>query len=698
MADFTPLLPGDPQELGGLELLGRLGEGGQGVVYLARTPMDVRVAVKWLRPSGDDGFERFLREAEVAQRVAPFCTAAVLSTGVEQGRPYIVSEYVEGRSLERVVRQDGPLAGGDLERLAVGTATALAAVHQAGVVHRDFKPGNVIIGATGPRVIDFGIARELDPATLTSSTQIGTPAYMAPEQVMGRGVGPAADLFAWAGTMVFASCGRAPFGLDGAHAVMSRVLNARPDLGALDGQLGELVLRCLAKDPASRPSAMDVIACLLRNPAPGADPLAEGARQAARPAFRDATQDSTQDAPGHGARIGSRSGLKSGFQSSLPSGFQSGLQSGFKDDARGGARDASRGGRSRPPRVAVLLATAALVTTVVLVTGLAVPGWLRQPGAAPATPSRAAAPPTPSALTLPGGAITLYERPSDPITLTAYEVYDKKLDEDVDYARSSLRGTFDKYPDNVDSLVSPDGHLLAGRPEDYTSDGYDSILITDRRDGSSFRVKTVRKPLDTSLRAWSKDGTRILLNLDRKSEDERGETVWTTLGFAIVDVPQARVRVVRVADESVRDGNFGWDGDERGVVAVHRDDEGLRFFDASGRRTRDLPGVGRPASGTVDLFSPSGRTFVTNCPGGDGGGEHCLWDAATGKQVRRFTSDCDKVLGWYDESHLYCWENDNGTDSEVRVVAFDGKLTHTLLRAADELEVSPYFTVDPTTS
>ncbi|MGR6920396.1 protein kinase domain-containing protein [[Actinomadura] parvosata] len=666
MADFTPLLPGDPQELGGLELLGRLGEGGQGVVYLARTPMDVRVAVKWLRPSGDDGFERFLREAEVAQRVAPFCTAAVLSTGVEQGRPYIISEYVEGRSLERVVRQDGPLAGGDLERLAVGTATALAAVHQAGVVHRDFKPGNVIIGATGPRVIDFGIARELDPATLTSSTQIGTPAYMAPEQVMGRGVGPAADLFAWAGTMVFASCGRAPFGLDGAHAVMSRVLNARPDLGALDGQLGELALRCLAKDPASRPSAMDVIACLLRNPAPGADPLAEGARQAARPAFRDATQDGA----GNDAR----------------------------DGARGGARGASQGGRSGPPRGAVLVAAAALVTSVVLVTGLAVPGWLRQPGAAPATPSHEAAPSPPSALALPGGAITLYERPSDPITLTAYEVYDKKLDEDVDYARSSLRGTFDRYPDNVDSLVSPDGHLLAGRPADYTSDGYDSILITDRRDGSSFRVKTVRKPLDTSLRAWSKDGTRILLNLDRKSEDERGETVWTTLGFAIVDVPQARVRVVRVADESVRDGNFGWDGDERGVVAAHGDDEGLRFFDASGKRTRDLPGVGRPASGTVGLFSPSGRTFVTNCPSGDDGGEHCLWDAATGKQVRRFASDCDKVLGWYDESHLYCWENDNGTASEVRVVAFDGKLTHTLLRAADELEVSPYFTVNPATS
>ncbi|MCP2357907.1 putative Ser/Thr protein kinase [Nonomuraea thailandensis] len=675
MADFSPLLPGDPARLGGLELLGRLGEGGQGVVYLARTPMDVRVAVKWLRPSGQDGFGRFLREAEVAQRVAPFCTAAVLSTGVEQGRPYIVSEYVEGRSLERVVREDGPLAGGDLERLAIGTATALAAVHQAGVVHRDFKPGNVIMGATGPRVIDFGIARALGPATLTSSTQIGTPAYMAPEQVMGRGVGPAADLFAWAGTMVFASCGRAPFGVDGAHAVMSRVLSARPDLGSLDGPLGDLVLRCLAKEPSSRPAAMDVIACLLRNPEPGSDALAAGARQAV---------------PGERSAAAPAGPLAAGPDGPLAAAPAGSLAGGPGDEVR-------RAGRSRPPVAAVLAATAALAVTAVLVAGLAaVPGWLRRPAPSPPSNAVASSPPAaPSEIALPGGAITLHERPSDPITLTAYEVHDKKLDEDVDYARRSLRGTFDPYPDNLESLVSPDGRFLAGRPDDYTSDGYDSLLITDRRDGSSFRVKTVRKPLDTSLRAWSRDGSRILLNLDRKTEDERGEDVWTTLGFAVVDVARREADVVRVADDAVRGGNFGWDGAERGVVAVYGGNEGLRFFDAAGRRTRDVPGIGPLASGTLGIFSPSGRAFVTDCPGSD---DHCLWDTATGEQVRRFSSDCDKVLGWYDESHLYCWEHDNGSDDEVRVVAFDGRLTHKLLEAAGELEVSPYFTLTPTTS
>ncbi|MFI6906060.1 protein kinase [Nonomuraea sp. NPDC050394] len=650
MAHFTPLAPGDPEKLGGLRLLGRLGQGGQGVVFLARTPMGAHVAVKWLHRLDEESVARFMQEAALSQRVATFCTAAVLSTGVEGGRPYIISEYVEGRSLERTVREDGPLTSGDLERLAIGTATALAAIHEAGVVHRDFKPGNVIMGAGGPRVIDFGIARTLGPATMTSSTQIGTPAYMAPEQIMGLGLGSSADLFSWAGTMVFASCGQAPFGNDGTPAVMHRVLSDRPELGSLDGRLAELVQRCLAREPGSRPTAMDVITHLLRNPEPGTDPLVAGARQATRDP----------------------------------------------------ATPAGRGGTARGP----ILAAAALIATAAVVTAVALPGWLRTstPAASPtaarsATASQRA---TPSPTTLPGGPITLQESPSDPIALTAYDVYDKKLDKDVNYARQSLRGKFDRYAGNIESLVSPNGRYLAGRPDDYTADGYDSILLTDRRTDSSFRIKTLPKPQDTSIRAWSKDGLKILLNLNKKITDKRDKERWVTLGFAIVDVDrndlfQSKVRVVRVADASLGDNNFGWDGAEQGVVIVDGKDKGLRFFDAAGKHTRDLPGVGPLASGTVDLFSPSGKTFVTACPGDDDS-DHCLWDASTGKQVRRFSSDCDKVLGWFDESHLYCWENDNGAHDEVRVVAFDGRLLRRLLESPDELDLAPYFTVTPTRS
>jgi hypothetical protein len=505
------------------------------------------------------------------------------------------------------------------------------------------------MGAGGPRVIDFGIARTLGPATMTSSTQIGTPAYMSPEQIMGHGLGPGADIFSWAGPMVFASCGRAPFGTDGTPAVMHRVLNDQPDLGLLDGRLSDLVQQCLDKEPKNRPTAIEVITRLLRNPESGTDPLVEGARQA--------TPDSAPHA-----------------------------------------------GRARPSRTSLLVLAGTTITVAVVVAAMAVPGWLRpptqaaaKPAAAPSREATAAPRITPVKIPLPGGAITLYERSSDPITLTAYEVHDDKLDDDVDYARQSLRGAFHKYPDNVDSLVSPNGRYLAGRPEDYTSDDYDSILITDRQAGSSFRVKTVREPMDTSIRAWSKDSSKILLNLNKKTEDKQGKDVWTTLGFAVLDVALGQVRVVEVADDSIRDGDFGWDGNEEGAVAVSGKDEVLRFFDTSGDRTRDISDIGPLASGTVDIFSPSGKMFVTDCPGKDDS-DHCLWDAGTGKRLDTFSSDCDKVLGWYDESHLYCWEYDNGANDEVRVVAFDGKLVHRLLEAADKLEVAPYFTINPAPS
>ncbi|MEU0965038.1 serine/threonine-protein kinase [Streptomyces sp. NPDC005917] len=274
MLQAAPLQAGDPRELSGYRLEGRLGEGAQGVVFLGRDRSGDQVAVKVLhaRLAGDrEARRRFLQELAAAKRVAGFGTAQVLDADVTGDRPYVVSEYVDGPSLQKLVVEQGPRSGGVLERLAVGTAMALAAIHHAGVVHRDFKPGNVLLGPDGPRVIDFGVSRALDSTATLTAGAVGTPAYMAPEQ-LGRGpVGPAADVFAWACTMVYAATGSPPFGNDTVAAVMTRVLTAEPDLSGLPAPLAGVVAACLAKDPTARPEIREVLDRVLGEPA-GAAP------------------------------------------------------------------------------------------------------------------------------------------------------------------------------------------------------------------------------------------------------------------------------------------------------------------------------------------------------------------------------------------------------------------------------------------
>ncbi|MFC5754414.1 serine/threonine-protein kinase, partial [Actinomadura rugatobispora] len=260
--DAQPLQAQDPRRLGAYELVGRLGSGGQGTVFLGTGPGGERVAVKLLHVRFDDddtARARFVRETAVARQVARFCTAQVLDADAAGDNPYLVSEYVPGPSLARQVTREGPITGGALERLAVNTASALAAIHRAGIVHRDLKPHNVLLGPDGPRVIDFGLSRVLDAASATSSRPVGTPAYMAPEQVTGEDVGAPADVFAWGATMTFAATGHPPFGSDSITAVIYRVLHHEPDLGGLDGDLRALVAAALDKDPARRPTAAQVL-------------------------------------------------------------------------------------------------------------------------------------------------------------------------------------------------------------------------------------------------------------------------------------------------------------------------------------------------------------------------------------------------------------------------------------------------------
>jgi serine/threonine protein kinase len=297
------------ERIGPYKVLRRLGEGGQGVVYLARSPSGQTYAVKVLRAgwtADPEARRRLAREVTAATQVAPFCTAQVIEAQLDGDIPYVVTEFVDGPTLAAQVQRHGPLRGGDLHRVAIGAATALVAIHAAKVVHRDFKPSNVILGPLGPRVIDFGIARNLIPSATVTQHVIGTPHYMAPEQFRGAQIGPPADLFAWACTIAFAATGRATFAAGHVAAIAHRITSGPPDLAGIECPLSEVLARCLAKEPKARPTAQETLLALLGGslPLPSPDPtslLTQGlARTLTAVSTRLASQSSGTPAPAPG--------------------------------------------------------------------------------------------------------------------------------------------------------------------------------------------------------------------------------------------------------------------------------------------------------------------------------------------------------------------------------------------------------------
>lgn len=247
-------------------LAARLGSGGQGVVYEAYTSDGTRVAVKVLRPDLAESAEartQFAKEALAAQRVASFCTAKVLAVDPHASRPYIVSEFIAGPDLGTVVRSSGVFKGDGLLRLATGIATALTAIHQAGVVHRDLKPSNVLLGPDGPRVIDFGIARTPDMTLTETGAFKGTFGYIAPETLSGQRADTAADVFAWGALVLFAATGGEPFRGENILEVARKAVELEPELNVLPEALRPLVHDALAKRPEDRPSAATLLMHLL---------------------------------------------------------------------------------------------------------------------------------------------------------------------------------------------------------------------------------------------------------------------------------------------------------------------------------------------------------------------------------------------------------------------------------------------------
>ena len=266
---MQPLSSGDPVQIGPYRLRSRLGAGGMGQVFLASTPAGRPVALKVVRPELSDDREfraRFRQEIAAARRVRGLYTAELVDANPDADPPWLATAYVPGPSLQQVFESHGPLPEAEAFRLVAGVAEALQAIHAAGVVHRDLKPSNVVLGPDGPRVIDFGIARALEGAVLTrTGMTVGTPHFMAPEQLLDLPVTPMIDVFALGSLATCAVLGRFPFGDGHPAAVHYRVLHEPPDLNGCPPRLRALIESCLAKQPADRPQPAQILQYCLQH-------------------------------------------------------------------------------------------------------------------------------------------------------------------------------------------------------------------------------------------------------------------------------------------------------------------------------------------------------------------------------------------------------------------------------------------------
>ncbi|MEU4027720.1 bifunctional serine/threonine-protein kinase/ABC transporter substrate-binding protein [Streptomyces anulatus] len=259
---MEPLRSTDPARIAGYRVLGRLGAGGMGVVLLGRSPGGALVAIKLIRAeyADDAGFRaRFRREVAIARQVRNRWAVPVVDADTEAPAPWLATEFVPGPALSEAVGSGGPLPERGVRALGSMLAEALEAVHAAGLVHRDVKPGNVLLGLDGPRLIDFGIARALDDTVLTATDVIvGSPGFLSPEQAQGRRIGPASDVFSLGCVLVYAATGGRPFGSGPVEAMLFRTVHDTADLSALPPGLVPVVEACLSKDPGDRPAAADI--------------------------------------------------------------------------------------------------------------------------------------------------------------------------------------------------------------------------------------------------------------------------------------------------------------------------------------------------------------------------------------------------------------------------------------------------------
>jgi len=372
---MTRLRREDPRVVGAFRLHRRLGAGGMGVVYLGADKRGQRVALKVIRPelAEDQEFRsRFAREVSAARRIRGGCTARLVAADLEADRPWFATQYVPGPSLHDKVAEDGVLPAAELASVGAALAGGLVAVHEAGVVHRDLKPSNILLSPKGPRIIDFGIAWATGASTLTHvGTAVGSPGFLAPEQVRGAAVTPATDVFAFGATLAYAATADSPFGQGSSEVMLYRVVHEEPDLAGVPDALAPLVYACLAKDPQERPDTArlaerlaEIAAREARGIGAPRDPSAAGPipeRPTGRRAEEYALQH-TERRPGSGpssrttpaprSPAGERPGRPAGSWPGAAERSSRGGQARTGRTGTGGERSARPGGSGTPGRTA----------------------------------------------------------------------------------------------------------------------------------------------------------------------------------------------------------------------------------------------------------------------------------------------------------------------------------------------------------
>ncbi|MFF5706864.1 protein kinase [Streptomyces sp. NPDC012794] len=296
----------DPRVVGSFRLHRRLGAGGMGVVYLGSDRRGQRVALKVIRPdlAEDQEFRsRFAREVSAARRIRGGCTARLVAADLEAERPWFATQYVPGPSLHDKVAEEGPLTAAQIAAIGAALSEGLVAVHEAGVVHRDLKPSNILLSPKGPRIIDFGIAWATGASTLTHvGTAVGSPGFLAPEQVRGAAVTPATDVFALGATLAYAATADSPFGHGSSEVMLYRVVHEEPHLVGVPDALAPLVQACLAKDPEERPTTLQLSMRLKEIAAREAQGLGDGRPPAQRARVERPVARPAERAPGQADR------------------------------------------------------------------------------------------------------------------------------------------------------------------------------------------------------------------------------------------------------------------------------------------------------------------------------------------------------------------------------------------------------------